>query len=494
MALKPAICTQCGANIEVDDSKEAGICKHCGTAFITEKVIANYTNNYTTVNNITNNVTKIINGGKDSDDAEDFFNRGLTNLKLKNNVKAEDNFKKAIELSPEVAKYYFYKYIACGYEINSFVGPDAKSFFALATEKEKQDLGKEYGLDLTDLNTAAYTSCKRACIENKYSYYQLEYLVEGKHIDLESESFAKLCSDYLEKEIEIYNKNKTYKELDSLTALEKSFVKGKNQEVNAKLDELINKIKDIATQAYFKKVGSTIYILNTKYVPDEFKFGGTLKVDDQSINHIVFGYFSAEYKEIILTKNIKSINRLCSDVYKSGARLEDISYSQSEPAIRTDILTIEEDCDEATAFKATENILVSCVVVPASFKKAEFEFKYSTYYGVGHTYLKVLGKNTKVNSFLRKAKYVHGSDKDHMGYVQNGNLYLPTTYDNTCCYYDKYNNEFCKFIEKYEPEALKNFKNGHGGSGSKKPKWWVVLLILGLGAVAVAVGKLLLGL
>lgn len=37
MALIPAICTQCGAKIEVDDTKETGICKHCGTAFIPDK-------------------------------------------------------------------------------------------------------------------------------------------------------------------------------------------------------------------------------------------------------------------------------------------------------------------------------------------------------------------------------------------------------------------------------------------------------------------------
>ena len=42
MALIPAKCTQCGANIHVDDTKEAGICESCGTAFITEKVINNY--------------------------------------------------------------------------------------------------------------------------------------------------------------------------------------------------------------------------------------------------------------------------------------------------------------------------------------------------------------------------------------------------------------------------------------------------------------------
>lgn len=50
MPLVAAKCTQCGANIEVDDTKEAGICKFCGTAFITEKAITNY-NTYVTNNN-----------------------------------------------------------------------------------------------------------------------------------------------------------------------------------------------------------------------------------------------------------------------------------------------------------------------------------------------------------------------------------------------------------------------------------------------------------
>lgn len=44
MALIPARCTQCGANIEVDDKREAGICKYCGTAFITTKAITYYNN------------------------------------------------------------------------------------------------------------------------------------------------------------------------------------------------------------------------------------------------------------------------------------------------------------------------------------------------------------------------------------------------------------------------------------------------------------------
>lgn len=50
MAFVPARCTQCGGDIEVDNTKEAGICKHCGTAFVTEKAIMNY-NTYITNHN-----------------------------------------------------------------------------------------------------------------------------------------------------------------------------------------------------------------------------------------------------------------------------------------------------------------------------------------------------------------------------------------------------------------------------------------------------------
>ncbi len=50
MAFVPATCTQCGASIKVDENKDAGICEHCGTAFVTEKVINNYN---TTISNTT---------------------------------------------------------------------------------------------------------------------------------------------------------------------------------------------------------------------------------------------------------------------------------------------------------------------------------------------------------------------------------------------------------------------------------------------------------
>lgn len=48
MPIIPAKCTNCGASLEVDNTKDAAICPHCGSAFIVEKAI----NNYNTENHI----------------------------------------------------------------------------------------------------------------------------------------------------------------------------------------------------------------------------------------------------------------------------------------------------------------------------------------------------------------------------------------------------------------------------------------------------------
>ena len=82
MGMVAAICTQCGAAIKVDESKEAGICPHCGTAFITEKVVNNYVVN-NTVNNVIENAnigTAIFKSGKGVDD---YFRRYIAFIEQK---------------------------------------------------------------------------------------------------------------------------------------------------------------------------------------------------------------------------------------------------------------------------------------------------------------------------------------------------------------------------------------------------------------------------
>ena len=52
MALVAAICSQCGAKIDVDESSKTGICPFCGMKYIIEQVI----NKYYKVFNVTNNI------------------------------------------------------------------------------------------------------------------------------------------------------------------------------------------------------------------------------------------------------------------------------------------------------------------------------------------------------------------------------------------------------------------------------------------------------
>lgn len=52
MAFVPVICTQCGAQLEVDNTQEAAVCKFCGTPFVVEKAINQYNTNIT--NNFAN--------------------------------------------------------------------------------------------------------------------------------------------------------------------------------------------------------------------------------------------------------------------------------------------------------------------------------------------------------------------------------------------------------------------------------------------------------
>lgn len=163
--MKPAICTQCGARITVDENKSEGFCSYCGTPFITETVI----NNYQTTN--VNNVTKII-LGNEKDEGSDFFNRGITFLNLKEYNDAEENFKKAIETSPENAKFWFYLVVATTenftnlsslFSFTDYISDvkqswaytykrehlckEMKSFFALATNKQIEELATQFGFE-----------------------------------------------------------------------------------------------------------------------------------------------------------------------------------------------------------------------------------------------------------------------------------------------------------------------------------------------------------
>ncbi|HHY28222.1 MAG TPA: hypothetical protein GX523_16035 [Desulfitobacterium dehalogenans] len=92
MPLVPAICSQCGAKIEVEDNHEAGICSYCGMAFITEKVINNH---LTSIDNMNiQNATINVNGPS----MENLILRAEQFKTSRNIEKAKEYYNKALDI------------------------------------------------------------------------------------------------------------------------------------------------------------------------------------------------------------------------------------------------------------------------------------------------------------------------------------------------------------------------------------------------------------
>lgn len=97
MPLVPAICTQCGARLEVDPNCEAAICKYCNTPFITEKAINNYNTTYVT--NIGHLHADVVHINDDSS-RDSRVKSGETFLKFNDYTSAEEVFSKLTKEYP----------------------------------------------------------------------------------------------------------------------------------------------------------------------------------------------------------------------------------------------------------------------------------------------------------------------------------------------------------------------------------------------------------
>lgn len=222
MALVPAKCTQCGGQIEVDDSKEAGICKHCGMPFITEKAI----NNYTTTYNVTNNVTKIING-KEVEDGEDFYNRAMSHLKLEEYDDAKEAIAKAIKKNPDNAEFRYAELLIETKNLTEFDKifdtKKVENLLKVADKKSKDKWTKETGFDFANTKASLFMSVIQKAIDT----------TNFKLVSSTSNYFNKLkkedCVTFLETKemIESFNKMvkslMDYKDEDLLAWFEKLF-------------------------------------------------------------------------------------------------------------------------------------------------------------------------------------------------------------------------------------------------------------------------------
>lgn len=88
-----AQCSNCGAQLEINEEKGRGYCPHCGTLFVAEKVTNKHI--YSTTQNITKNIY-----GREKTEAEEYIKNGDIFLSLNEFQKARNAYDKAIELNP----------------------------------------------------------------------------------------------------------------------------------------------------------------------------------------------------------------------------------------------------------------------------------------------------------------------------------------------------------------------------------------------------------
>lgn len=165
MGFVAAKCTQCGANIEVDDTKEAGICQHCGTAFITEKAINNYNTYITNNNNFAGaninivggdieNYLKLANNAIDAQEALEYVNKAL-----EINAECSEAWiikMKAVSLSATAGDPKFLELFTCGNNAIKFAADDKKEETEFRVDEFY--LNFSHTLMLTAINLVSDTS------------------------------------------------------------------------------------------------------------------------------------------------------------------------------------------------------------------------------------------------------------------------------------------------------------------------------------------------
>lgn len=81
MGFIPMICPQCGAQVQLDESREFGFCSYCGTKIVQEKVVVEHRGNVgvdhsTEIANLLRRASEYMQRG-DTDGAETYYNRVL---------------------------------------------------------------------------------------------------------------------------------------------------------------------------------------------------------------------------------------------------------------------------------------------------------------------------------------------------------------------------------------------------------------------------------
>lgn len=231
MAMVAAKCTECGANISVDESKEAGICPYCNTAFITEKVIHEYvTNNVTNIGKVNIGTLNIQKSDFVSDIYFNEIDKLLYGMKKKSYARGEyyelssdDYFKVVYELQKEYPNRAMTHYITAFVLLYaSRVDDEIQEAWVASWENQEWFLNEEINKSVeaettssngkkTNINnpltSQAYAHCYK--VNSQYSQglgersFCFEQYKEAKRLlTVKEESRYKDFISYVDKEIE----------------------------------------------------------------------------------------------------------------------------------------------------------------------------------------------------------------------------------------------------------------------------------------------------
>lgn len=117
MGLIAAKCSECGAPIEVDDTRKFGFCPNCGTKYVTQDVVQNFQQNYYTINQ--NKIENAVFQGGDTE--RTYFERFDAFRRLGQLVQAIDVAEQMREKFPQKAiTWYCSLYHACELSLRVF--------------------------------------------------------------------------------------------------------------------------------------------------------------------------------------------------------------------------------------------------------------------------------------------------------------------------------------------------------------------------------------
>lgn len=117
MGLIAAKCSECGAPIEVDDTRKFGFCPNCGTKYVTQDVVQNFQQNYYTINQ--NKIENAVFQGGDTE--RTYFERFDAFRRLGQLAQAGDVAEQMREKFPQKAvTWYCSLYVAYELSIDKF--------------------------------------------------------------------------------------------------------------------------------------------------------------------------------------------------------------------------------------------------------------------------------------------------------------------------------------------------------------------------------------